>query len=208
MRIPTFAAALLILVAAFSAGCSKSHSNCTRCGRDAASDAAGDASRDADDDGGDTPAGRCRSGSDCTGDDEYCHTDDTPGMCGIACNAVRDCEPDEPTSCPDADTVCVEYIGDCCFNGERSSQCTPKCTEGSCEADQVCTAAGRCEAKSCADDYACPPDFTCEPATADALNHGCVRNTCTLDGTCDGGHCVQGHCFRDLGVCTVFLPVP
>lgn len=108
----------------------------------------------------------------------------------------------------------------------------PVCTQApdSCGADARCQADGTCAALSCADGYACTAGSRCHPAGArsdahqcelipcddgwtcdentrctaptDPRSHGCTTASCTKDGDCDCGYCVNGSCASNLGFCS------
>ncbi len=108
----------------------------------------------------------------------------------------------------------------------------PVCTQvpDSCGADARCQADGTCAPLSCAEGYACAVGLRCRPAGArsdphqcelipcddgwtcdentrctaptDPRSHGCTTASCTKDGECDCGYCVNGSCASNLGFCS------
>jgi hypothetical protein len=99
-----------------------------------------------------------------------------------------------------APDVCVFFTPPCSCGGP-ASECRPSCGTAGCAADETCDGStGLCAPTPCTAGYACPSHTTCGSAGGD--EHGCVRDTCTVDSDCGCGACVEGRCYDDFGVCT------
>lgn len=127
------------------------------------------------------------------------------------------CVPPERVCTSDADCVladgrvgiCESYVNPCshpfaCGAGAdvTSTRCIPRCTtDASCGAGMRCNPDGTCRALSCMEGYVCPMFTHCgDLPGGDA--HGCVRQSCSVDGDCGcGGACLTGSCFDTLGAC-------
>ncbi len=147
--------------------------------------------------------GGCRGDRDCTSGTVCVPPGVGPG-CGIPCMAERSCASSADCS---GDEVCIEYVATCCFAGELSSFCGPRCTDTSCAAGERCDAtSGLCAPIPCDDGFACEPFTRCEAGALGADSNGCVRDACSGDGDCGGGTCVLGFCYESAGEC--MGPVP
>jgi hypothetical protein len=138
-----------------------------------------------------------------------------------ACRSRQDCPSTEPLACyGPGDPVCggpactltpCNTDGFCQANGGGSNMicdfptcncggvmvCIPGCARASdCLAGQTCNTIHHCVAIPCG---ACPTHFVCGEGGT------CVRQTCTADGDCGGGFCVNGSCYDSLGMCS---PIP
>ena len=143
----------------------------------------------------------CRSTSDCGGlAGGYCASPGAP-ICGGACMVGDPCADD--AKC--ASDFGVGYVCDypaCNCNGDRT--CVFGCNSNAdCDEGETCSAAHRCVAMLCTQGQTCPPQFDCVPTGPTEL---CRRRSCTSDGQCSGGFCVNGSCFKQLGTCE--LPRP
>ncbi|MEM6954367.1 MAG: hypothetical protein AAF645_01725 [Myxococcota bacterium] len=143
----------------------------------------------------------CRDAGDCDGLD--CVRDIPPGpLCGAVSAPERECE---PGGCA-AGSVCEEFESDePCVDG-LNSRCVARCTEDSCESDEVCGDEGRCEPRSCADGFVCPDGELCGVGGADLIDeHGCRRPRCGSEG----GACAEGfRCDEEAALPGFFGCVP
>ncbi|MEM9860129.1 MAG: hypothetical protein AAF938_00835 [Myxococcota bacterium] len=143
----------------------------------------------------------CRDAGDCDGLD--CVRDIPPGpLCGAVSAPERECE---PGGCA-AGSVCEEFESDePCVDG-LNSRCVARCTEDSCESDEVCGDEGRCEPRSCADGFVCPDGELCGVGGADPIDeHGCRRPRCGSEG----GACAEGfRCDEEAALPGFFGCVP
>jgi hypothetical protein len=132
----------------------------------------------------------CRADSDCECGD--CVVGSICGATGCAaqCGADTDC---------DTGMVC---IGGCC------PYCAPACTSTSCAEGQRCNEAnGRCERIPCDEGGpACPVNTRCTADPAGTAGGSCVPLSCTIDGDCDCGACIDGRCWDRPGQCCPPLP--
>ncbi len=147
----------------------------------------------------------CRSSADCGG--PLCLPPGASAGCGPCRMPEHDCTADP--DCAPGD-VCVSTVLACTCTGEPSTLCGPSCTGGgtTCAAGERCDPSGHCVALSCATGYACGSNTRCDVGAPGADEHGCVRQTCTVDAECDCGACVEGRCYDGPGQCTYPPPVP
>jgi len=142
---------------------------------------------------------------------EMCYAPGTSTGCGICVTPMHLCASDADCAATD---FCESYVHPCshvggCGAGSdlTSTRCSPRCTvdptsgASSCAAGEACQSSGRCTPVSCVGGYVCPSHTTChDSAGGDA--HGCVRDTCALDGDCGcGAACIAGRCYDTLGTC-------
>lgn len=171
--------------------------------------------------------GNCRISADCAdmpsqfGMPFYCAmTPQTYSGCGNP-TFLQMCPPD---GCGEG-MVCVQYstCGD--------SGCMPECTEATCSGESHCVdgqcVVKDCEldgAAPCPDGYECDPDATsysrhcvppscedgniecdpwkdCDASGSGADINGCAVVSCTSDGDCGCGYCVNSRCEPTLGNC-------
>lgn len=145
------------------------------------------------DDTGEALFPSCRTDADCT-DGSTCFT---PGECNVG-----DYEDPEDTcafgSACEGGLVCDDHLATCDIGPWY--ECQESCEVRGCADNEQCdVVTGICSIWLCEDGYTCPLHTTCDPAS-DELNH-CVRDRCEGDADCDGGHCVRGQCFAELGTC-------
>lgn len=160
----------------------------------------------------------CRSDAECTEPLSVCF--DAYGWCGpyllglscdtdLGCNQGLACSEAGDTSggsqCIHA-TTCTSD-SDCsggrvCSNDPRppfnhtvkmvGSFClTPCVADRDCAPMDTCDEGGHCRTRTCTE---CPSYFSCS-------NETCYIATCTEDGQCPGGYCVNKRCSEALGVC-------
>lgn len=153
-------------------------------------------------------AGRCRSGSCCTGcwDGFACQTGTTTSACGGAgstctscddfntcttdsCGATRTCSnaPSIGTRCgePFCEAGVMHAASMCDALGSCRAGTTTACTSGSCSTPTTC-------AEGCASDAACGLGFYCEASRC--LPGGGIGASCTRDAMCSEGSCVDNVC--------------
>ena len=135
-----------------------------------------------------------------------CEAACTATSCGSTerCNAAGHCETFPCAAgfkCPAA-TVCSTGA-----TGADANGCAPQpCTAGYACADGFQCAAGTAgaDAHGCApqpcSQTGCPINFVCQPT---ATSGGCTTKTCSVDGDCDCGFCIQGYCANRLNACAL-----
>jgi hypothetical protein len=64
-----------------------------------------------------------------------------------------------------------------------------------------CGATQRCEALTCQTDATCPTNSTCQQGH-------CARRSCSKDGDCGTGACVNSICYETLGTCYTQMLFP
>jgi hypothetical protein len=141
--------------------------------------------------------GTCASDSDCTSGD-FCALPDGNDRCLAI---PEDCQvsPDDSPCKTDAD--CGDALSRCTVC-PTVTWCTQRCNAGvPCGAGEECASDGRCVLRTCKVNTDCPAQFQCIDTGNPALGVRCVRRTCTSDTQCDGGRCVSGLCFTELGSC-------
>ena len=120
------------------------------------------------------------------------------------CNAAGHCETfpcADGFTCPGA-TVCSPGA-----TGADANGCAPQpCTAGyACAAGFQCAAgtagadAHGCAPQPCSQ-TGCPINFVCRTT---ATSGGCTAKTCSVDGDCDCGFCIQGFCANRLNACAL-----
>ena len=132
----------------------------------------------------------------------------TATSCGATqrCNAAGHCE---AFPCADGFTCPAATVCSSSATGADANGCAPQpCTAGyACAADFHCAAGSAgADAHGCApppcSETGCPVNFVCRTT---ATSGGCTAKTCSADGDCDCGFCIQGLCASRLKVC-VLLP--
>lgn len=153
----------------------------------------------------------CHSSADCDSSRfEMCYAPGASPGCGPCVPPTRTCATDADCVLGDGSTgICQSYVDPCshpfaCGAGGdlTSTRCIPRCTtDASCGEGMHCNADGTCRAQTCMEGYVCPMFTQCgDLAGGDA--HGCVRQSCSVDGDCGcGGACLTGSCFDTLGAC-------
>lgn len=146
---------------------------------------------------------QCATSSDCPASAPACGTirGTPPQLLRVCVECLAD------SDCPSAKPHCggtggISKCGVCasdqdCATGICSDgACMPGCTAQSpCPSPlTACAATERCEALTCETDAACPANATCQQGH-------CLRRSCTKDGDCDSGGCVNGVCYETLGTC-------
>lgn len=122
---------------------------------------------------------------------------------GFTCELDGHCTPiscDAGYDCPD-DSVC-----DLLAEGSDPHGCIPApCDAGyACGEDEVCDAgapgedAHGCRPLHCMEGFDCGMNHRCE---ATPSGNGCLSLTCTGDGDCDCGACLNGVCGPRIGAC-------
>jgi hypothetical protein len=128
----------------------------------------------------------CFGDVDCPLDRAHCISTGAGAPSGVRlghcaqCSATADCK---TGIC--SDNACVAECGS-----------TAPCTEFA-----QCGAAARCVPKPCTTVSDCPAHARCTAGT-------CARITCSTNGDCSGGYCVQGACYSELGTCAVHYAYP
>ena len=144
------------------------------------------------------PAYACRNDDDCTkynaqGPLYGCAAPGSPPGCGICQMVPGACATDADCKAQGDATICVPVA---CACAPTDTKCVPGCaSDAACSADQVCDATHRCAPKPCSTSAGCPANFFC------GADLRCTRDACTTDADC-AGHCVEGACYDDFGVCT------
>lgn len=143
---------------------------------------------------GDLPPGTCHNDADC-GDPLLLCFHPGEANCGpcqadpMECTEDAQCTPD----------VCETFALICACSGDVGHECRPACTPDTCPEDKVCDeGTGHCVYVSCDGGPACPPLHDCVPGSG---GNDCVRWDCAADAECDGGFCVEGRCYDQLGNC-------
>ncbi len=138
----------------------------------------------------------CRQQTDCQGG-QFCLPPGQP-LCGGACMIPPACNDDAfcQANGGSATSVCDVPVCEC---GGPMKGCIPGCTQPSdCPDGDTCSSTHHCVPIPCGQ---CPAHFTC-----DASGGHCVRQTCSSDGDCGAGACVEGGCYDTPGTC--MFPVP
>jgi hypothetical protein len=177
-RLSTFSAPLLIASSALVFACGETVASPPL-------DAGRDAKTRARDSG--LPDGGCRSSADCTGPDQTysCYGAYPPGC---LCNDGPSCTSD--SEC-DAGTVCDNSPASQPCHLDGGPICQSPCTaDDDCFIWQSCTT-GHCKALP---RDRCPSYLSCSSGARAA-------KSCTSDGDCPGGDCVNGSCQGTLGTC-------
>ena len=139
--------------------------------------------------------GECRSERECEGG-QMCRAPDAPPLCGMCRMPELECGGDADCA---AGTVCDWETGGCLCN--PAMLCIPAChSAAGCDAGESCTADGHCVPTPCTNDADCPAHFHC-PRMGRMGAPTCARRDCTNDAGCEGGYCVQGRCYGELGTC-------
>ncbi len=146
-------------------------------------------------------------GCSCTGQPSFvCAPGCTATSCGAGrrCNAMSRCEVIPCTEGYDCGptNLCAPGRQDAYPNGCAVKSC--KLDGFACAAGMECLASGGdphgCGPLRC--DHGgerCPLNSVCDPAVG---GHGCRTKSCTRDGDCDCGACIEGTCYARLFICS------
>lgn len=145
------------------------------------------------------PSG-CRSSDDCQPPQDLCLAPGEHPPCPICINDVDNpCTTDADCAALGETYICEEIGAGSCPApcNEPLSECRGGCADDEdCDTGETC-AEHHCIATPCGDDLECPLHFSCIPA-----QQSCQRRSCSQDGDCGNGFCVEGECYEDLGVCS------
>jgi hypothetical protein len=120
------------------------------------------------------------------------------------CNAAGHCE---VFPCSDGFTCPTTTICSPSATGADANGCAPEpCTAGyTCATGFQCASGiAGADAHGCAplpcSQTGCPTNFVCKTT---ATSGGCTAKTCSADGDCDCGYCIQGFCADRLNACVM-----
>jgi hypothetical protein len=150
------------------------------------------------------PPGRCRDSNECIvqnsgfclvpGGFPGCGPTPAPVPTWNQCQTDSDCHSRGDTFiCAPVDPATCQF-GLACMAGCQA--------DSDCRIDQTCDELHRCVARPCASDADCPQLFACLEGSASSLL-ACQRRGCLLDADCQGGLCVTGYCYDELGTCVL-----
>ncbi len=149
----------------------------------------------------------CSSNEDCTASDPAatCYPPGVLPSCGSGPEAQCNAE----LACSDPADACHLGRGQC-----GGDVCGARCDfvdlspgmPGYCSSSEICDiqVTGTCQPIACDSGYDCPAFMTCNTGSKAADAHGCVRQSCFSSSSCEGGECVLGRCYEQLGTC--YLP--